>query len=114
VKRHWQDWLNVLVGAWLFFSPWLLKYSTMEKAAWDSYILGAAIALFALWTFFVPKAWEEWTIAILGVWLVASPLVLGFSSQSDATWNIEIVGAAVMIFAGFTLPFWRFPSDART
>lgn len=102
-KSRWQDWVNLLVGAWLFFSPWMLKYSTMERAAWDSYVLGAAVVLFALWAIYAPKAWEEWTILALGAWLVVSPIVLGFSLQRDTTWNMVITGAAVMLFADFSL-----------
>lgn len=105
-KQHWQDWINVLLGAWLFFSPWLLGYFNMYNAAWNSYVLGIAIFVFAVWALYAPQAWEEWTLLILGVWLVISPWVLGFYGDGNATWNMVIVGILTIIFASFTFPFW--------
>lgn len=105
-KQHWQDWINVLLGAWLFFSPWLLGYFNISNAAWNSYVLGIAIFAFAVWALYAPQAWEEWTLLILGVWLVISPWVLGFYGDGNATWNMVIVGILTIIFASFTFPFW--------
>lgn len=36
----------------------------------------------------------------VGVWILVSPFVLGFSDASGATWNNVIVGAVVMAIAG--------------
>jgi len=27
--NRWQDWVNLLLGAWLFISPWALGFSNM-------------------------------------------------------------------------------------
>jgi len=105
-KQHWQDWINVLLGAWLFFSPWLLGYFNIYNAAWNAYVLGIAIFVFAVWALYAPEAWEEWTLLILGIWLVISPWVLGFYGNGNATWNMVIVGILTIIFASFTFPFW--------
>jgi hypothetical protein len=105
-KQHWQDWINVLLGAWLFFSPWLLGYFNTYNAAWNAYVLGIAIFVFAVWALYAPQAWEEWTLLILGIWLVISPWVLGFYGDGSATWNMVIVGILTIIFASFTFPFW--------
>ena len=90
---------------------WILKW--LEMAAWDAYLLGAAIIIFALWALYAPKAWEEWTNLFLGLWLMISPIALGFSLQRGPTWNMEVVGMAVMLFAGFTLPGRQPPARAR-
>jgi hypothetical protein len=104
MKSRWQDMINLIIGAWLFFSPWLLQYATGGTPAWDAYILGAAIVVFAAWALFAPQAWEEWTNLVLGLWLIVSPWVLGFSSQYAATWNMVIVGLVVVIFSVYALP----------
>jgi hypothetical protein len=43
-------WLNALAGAWLFFSPFILGYSTASRALWNDLILGAIIAIVSIWS----------------------------------------------------------------
>src|SRR4051794_4409985 len=31
----WQEWVNLLVGLWLFVAPWVLGFSGVRTAAWD-------------------------------------------------------------------------------
>jgi len=109
MKTRWQDWLNLVFGVWLFFSPWLLQYFTARPytdqtiASWNSIFFGAAVVVFAVWALFVPKKWEEWTNLILGLWLIASPWVLGFHNNLVAAANIVGVGLVIAIFSGTVL-----------
>jgi hypothetical protein len=111
MKTRWQDWLNLVFGLWLFFSPWLLQYmtsvvyTTQTVASWNSIILGGAVVVFAVRTLFVPriKNWEEWANLILGLWLIASPWLLGFYTQTLATGNMVIVGLVVAVVSGTAL-----------
>jgi hypothetical protein len=102
MKTRWQDWINLVFGAWLFFSPWLLQYATVGTASWNSFIFGVAIVVFAVWALFVPRTWEELTNFVLGAWLIISPWVLGFSMDKLATWNLVVVGAVVAAISGIT------------
>lgn len=43
-------WLNALLGAWVFVAPWVLGFAAAAGAAWNAWIIGAAIALLALWS----------------------------------------------------------------
>ena len=109
MKTRWQDWTNLVFGLWLFFSPWLLQYlaampyTTQTTASWNSIVFGAAVVVFAVWALFVPKIWEEWTNLILGLWLIASPWVLGFSMETLATTNMVIVGLVIAALSGVAL-----------
>ena len=48
-------------------------------------------------------AWEDWVDMVLGVWLVVSPWVLGFSdSDPVATRNALIVGIAIAALSAIT------------
>lgn len=38
--KRWQDWLNLALGIWLFFSPWMLGFSFDESALWNTLIVG--------------------------------------------------------------------------
>jgi hypothetical protein len=105
-KNRWQDWLNMLLGAWLFASPWLLKYADdLPRAAWSAWISGAAIVLFAAFALYIPKAAEEIVNALLGVWVAVSPWVLGFAANRDVTTNAIFVGVLVALLAIWAAEF---------
>jgi hypothetical protein len=47
-----------------------------------------------------PRRWQDWVNVVLGVWLVASPWVLGFTEQQTAAIVAWVAGAAIAVFAG--------------
>jgi hypothetical protein len=57
------------------------------------------------------QKWEEWTNALVGIWLVVSPWILNFSSNQMPTWNAVIVGILVLCAAGWEL--YTLPAQAR-
>lgn len=97
MERRWQDWINVLFGIWLFFSPWILGYAMGggNAAAWNSYIFGIGVIIFAVSALAKPAQWEEWINLAFGVWLLLSPWVLNFSGEPAATWNHVILGVLI-------------------
>lgn len=102
--KRWQDWVNLALGLWLFGSPWFLGYAAgMEKAAWNAYVMGTAIVVFAAVAVYMPKVWEEWLNMALGVWMIVSPYALGFHSHMVAGINAVIVGVLVTAFATWAM-----------
>ncbi|HYC45464.1 MAG TPA: SPW repeat protein [Burkholderiales bacterium] len=97
-SRHWQDRANLVLGAWIFASPWVLAY-TGSVAAWNAYAMGAGIMLFALIASYMPKAWEELINILFGVWLVVSPFALGFSADTVVALHTVVVGILATAFA---------------
>lgn len=97
--RQWQDWIALVLGAWLFISPWLLLEVVPGTAAWNFWVVGAAIVVVALAALFRFHEWAEWVNGALGVWLVISPWVLKFSSLTAATWNAVVCGILVVALA---------------
>lgn len=92
--KRWQDWVILILGAWLFFSPFIIGY-TQTAAASNAYVIGIAVVLFAILALIDMRVWEEWVNLVLGVWLVISPFVLGYSELVGATWNHVIVGLLI-------------------
>src|SRR5690606_40536715 len=43
----------------------------------------------------------SWVNAAIGVWLIAAPFILSYASDQEM-WNDIIVGALVLIFAGWS------------
>lgn len=94
-KGLWQDWVNLLLGIWLFIAPFFGIGGINEAAIWNSYISGLAIVIFAWVALARPHRWEEWTNLVIGAWLIIAPFVLGFTEQTGAMWNQIIVGLLV-------------------
>lgn len=46
------------------------------------------------------KRWQNGMNVVLGLWVLISPWVLGFSSAPAATWTTAVLGAAIVVFAG--------------
>ena len=106
--RRWQDWINLILGVWLFISPWVVGYAGMASAAaWNAWILGVAIVVFAAFAVSMPQIWEETVNIILGVWMVISPWVLGFTGTRNVEANAVIVGILVVVFAAWAMTLAR-------
>ena len=45
------------------------------------------------------RKWQDWANLVLGLWLVLSPWILGFSGTSSAPWNAVILGLLVGLLA---------------
>lgn len=96
-KQRWQDWVILALGVWLFFAPLALSYGAAGGAAWNSYVVGAVVAVFAFAALLWPDSpSEEWVNLVLGAWLVIAPFVLGFyASAVLAAWNQVVVGLLI-------------------
>jgi len=94
-KQRWQDWLNLILGIWLFFSPFVGMEVASSVPAWNGYIFGLLIAGLSLWALIQPQAWEEWINLIIGIWLIISPFFPGYTTESFVMWNQVVVGLIV-------------------
>lgn len=94
MTKRWQDGVGLVLGIWLFLSPWILAYTGMAAAAWSAWIIGAGTVLFFAIALAQPKAWEEWVNLVLAVLLILTPFVFGFMNAGIA-WNHWIVGLLV-------------------
>ena len=101
--KHWQDAVNVVLGAWLIASPWAVGYQDQTAAMADAIAVGVALIAAALGAIFVPRVWEEWTEGVLGVWLFVSPAVLGFSASRGALLSAVVAGIVIVALAIWTL-----------
>jgi hypothetical protein len=103
-NRRWQDGVMIVFGVWLFFSPFILQYTSYTSpAAWNSYILGVAVTVVAITALVVPHLWEEWVNFVLAVWVFVSPWVLAFNTNDVATLNHVVLGLLIAIDALWAL-----------
>lgn len=98
---RWQDWANLVLGAWLFISPWALRSNGIYNT--DAWWVGALIVLVAIWALAMPtSSVAEWSNILLGAGLFIAPWVLRYFFSAP-TWNAWIVGVLVVIFAAWAL-----------
>lgn len=81
--KKWQresvlDLYNLLLATLLFVSPWLFRL-TNSAGRIDLWATAAMIALISLAAIIAYENWEEWANLLLGLWLIASPWLLGFA-----------------------------------
>ena len=96
---YWQDSLTFLLGAVLFFSPWLFGFEAHAGAALNAHVVGAVLAVMALMALFAFQTWEEWVTGVLGAWLIIAPWFLGFSEVTAALLTHLVVGIAAVVLA---------------
>lgn len=96
---RWQDWVNLILGIWLFIAPWI--WSSHMAAGWNAWVLGVIVVVMALWALATPSmAFPEWVNVIAGIWLFIAPWVLGYYSVGhSAAWNQWVVGVIVFILS---------------
>ena len=98
------DWLQLVVGAWVFVSPWILGVAIGSNAAWTAWILGALIVLVALWALAMPDMpWPEYIQIVLAVVLFVSPWVIGFTDNTNFSWSCWISAVVLAALAAWSI-----------
>ena len=96
----WQDWVNLVLGIWLFIVPWVIAPVAAGVTGWNAWLIGAAIFFVSLWALAMPSSpWPEWINIVLGAWLFIAPWVLGYAIGSTRSWDAWIVGVVVVVLA---------------
>jgi hypothetical protein len=106
--KHWQDPVNAVLGAWLVLSPWALGFSGDAVAMGNFVVVGALLLAAALGAIFLPRAWEEWTESVLGLWLVVSPWLIGYSGLENAKADAILSGLVIL-----TLALWALQDEGN-
>ncbi|MGH7237171.1 MAG: SPW repeat protein [Candidatus Saccharimonadales bacterium] len=89
--------INVILGAWLVVSPYILNYGS--GATVDQTIFGVIILLLAAVHYSTPRLnWPSWLNGVSGIWMVIAPFILGYAT-TVSYWNEVIIGAIVAILA---------------
>ena len=95
------DIYNLLLALFLFMTPWLLANAN-EDTKIDLWASGALIAGISFATLVAFSNWEEWLNLLLGIWLVGSPWVLGFTHTRAMHYSIGI-GIVVSFMAALQI-----------
>ena len=96
-----------IAGVWLASAPFVLDYSGTGRGysgRWNDLVVGVVMIAVAMVRVVTPRGTGPLSMINvgLGVWLIASPFVLGHSEAGAtlATWNDIVVGLIVVMVAG--------------
>jgi hypothetical protein len=95
------DLYNLLLAIVLFAAPWLFAL-TNPSGKIDLRVSGALIAAVSLAAIVAFANWEEWANLLLGLWLIASPWILGFAHTRAMHFSVGI-GAVIAFLAALEL-----------
>ena len=95
------DLYNLVLAAVLLVCPWLFTLTNMT-ARIDLWASSLAIILISLAAIAAFAKWEEWANLILGIWLIASPWILGFTHTRAMHFSIGI-GLAIAFLSALEL-----------
>jgi hypothetical protein len=104
-KESVSDVVNVLLGAFLFLTPWFYGYASEATASWNAWVSGIVVAGLAVAALAAYAGWEEWLNLLVGLWVAVSPWLVGFSANVTAMGLHLAVGALVALVAAVHLRF---------
>src|SRR5437763_7894201 len=100
-NAKWCDVANLILGAFLFFSPWIFGFDA-GKVSQNAYIAGIVIAVLAIAALAAFAVWEEGLTLIVGLWVLCSPCVLGFCGTRPMAVHV-VVGIVVAVLAAIEI-----------
>ena len=103
---RWQDWVNLILGIWLFVSPWAMEKTggmalISAHMATDAWIMGIILVIVSLWALARPIDMAPEGINMLaGIWLFITPWALSLvGTMHSASVNNWIIGVIVFLLA---------------
>lgn len=109
--RSWEDWLGMLLGVLIVLSPWLTRepnlgfgqLSEPGLAILCTVIAGVLVFGLAQMEYIALQRWEEGCEMALGLWLIVSPYLLGYSGDGMLRFWHTGLGGVVLLLAALKL-----------
>jgi len=101
--REWQDWLGVVLGVLILVSPFMVEERVAGMAILNAVVVGLVVTINSQFEILGPTVWEEIVNAACGVWMIASPLVFGYSGTGQVRLWHFVLGALIAAVAAIEL-----------
>ena len=108
--RTWEDWLGMLLGVLIVLSPWFPMQADHEMVdaersliILNAFTVGILVFGLAQLEYVALQRWEEVCELVLGLWLIASPYVLGYSAAGNLRFWHSTLGGLVILLAALAL-----------
>jgi len=108
--RTWEDWLGMLLGVLIVLSPWFPMQGDREIVdaersfvILNTFTVGLLVFGLAQLEYVALQRWEEVAEIALGLWLIASPYIFGYSGDGLLRFWHSSLGGLVVLLATFQL-----------
>ena len=113
--RPWEDWFGMLLGGLIVVSPWFpfqSSHETMDAQRsmmiLNTFVVGMLVFGLAQLEYVALQRWEEVAEIALGLWLIASPFVFGYSGDDMLKiWHASLGVIVVLLGALQLWQDWR-------
>lgn len=102
VHRTWEDYLGMVLGVLIVLSPAFVADDVSAAIMINAGIVGVVVLALASFELVDLHRWEEALELVCGLWLIASPFVLGYVGSALVFWHVAL-GAVVVLLAIFEL-----------
>jgi hypothetical protein len=101
--------ITIMAGLWYFISPILYFGASEQPNALNEWTAGTLVILLATsrMLFPGPTTVASWINAGIGVWILVSPWICGFSDYTSRMVNSLVIGSIVLGFSLFSGSFTR-------
>ncbi len=108
--RTWEDWLGMLLGVLIVLSPWFPTQGGHEVIDADrsyvilnAFVAGMIVFGLAQLEYVALQRWEEVAGILVGLWLIASPYLFGYSGDGMLRFYHSTLGSLVLLLAALQL-----------
>src|SRR5262249_41854751 len=93
-------WITLLLGVWLIVAPFSMGASA--TVATNDFVVGILLVATSAWILAIdtPPAGAAWFDVLCGMWLIASPFVLGYRAMRASAGNDIVAGVIAIIVSG--------------
>ena len=108
--RTWEDWCGMLLGALIVVSPWFpipedVPIAGQSIIILNTVVIGLVVFSLAQLEYVALQRWEEVTTIVVGLWLIVSPYVLGYSGEGFMRLYHSSLGVVVVLLG--VLQLWQ-------
>jgi len=108
--RTWEDWCGMLLGVLIVLSPWFPTETGHEVVdtkrslvILNTFTIGILVFGLAQLEYVALQRWEEVAAIVLGLWLIASPYLFGYSGDGLLSFYHSSFGGLVVLLAALQL-----------
>jgi hypothetical protein len=99
VHYLWEDLVSMCLGALIVLTAWIVGDVGSQTVAVNATIVGLLVLALGASEFLDLRRWEEGLETACGLWLIASPFILGYADAGMLRYWHFVLGAAVVLLA---------------
>jgi SPW repeat-containing protein len=106
--RTWEDWCGMLLGALIVASPWFPiqdHFAQHQMMVVNTVAIGLVVFGLSQLEYVALQRWQEVATILVGLWLIVSPYVLGYSGEGFLRVYHTSLGAVAVVLG--VLQLWQ-------